>query len=50
MKGFFAKKNTEPKKIIKEYRVEKTDEFKTGNEIGLRHLKMLNLLMLDHKQ
>ena len=23
MKGFFAKKNTEPKKIIKEYRVEK---------------------------
>ena len=39
MKGFFAKKNTEPKKIIKEYRVEKTDEYKTGNEIGLESFK-----------
>tara|TARA_B100000686_G_C16570515_1_gene852686 strand:+ start:88 stop:879 length:792 start_codon:yes stop_codon:yes gene_type:complete len=39
MKGFFAKKNTEPKKIIKEYRVEKTEEFKTGNEIGLELFK-----------
>ncbi len=39
MKGFFAKKNTEPKKIIKEYRVEKTDEYKTGSEIGLEIMK-----------
>ena len=39
MKGFFAKKNTEPRKIIKEYRVEKTEEFKTGNEIGLESFK-----------
>ncbi len=39
MKGFFAKKNTEPKKIIKEYRVEKIDEYKTGSEIGLEILK-----------
>tara|TARA_Y100001970_G_scaffold254761_1_gene330849 strand:- start:1740 stop:2519 length:780 start_codon:yes stop_codon:yes gene_type:complete len=39
MKGFFAKKNTEPKKIIKEYRVEKPEEFKTGNEIGLEAFK-----------
>ena len=39
MKGFFAKKNTEPKKIIKEYRVEKSEEFKTGNEIGLEIFK-----------
>ena len=35
MKGYFAKKNTEPKKILKEFRVEKTDLFKEGNEIGL---------------
>ena len=34
MKGFFAKKNPEPKKIIKEYRIEQPDDFKTGNEIG----------------
>ena len=39
MKGFFAKKNTEPKKIIKEYRVGKVDEYKTGSEIGLEILK-----------
>ena len=39
MKGYFAKKNTEPKKIIKEFRLEKTDGYKTGNEIGLETLK-----------
>ena len=39
MKGFFAKKNTEPKKIIKEFRLEKTDDYKTGNEIGIETLK-----------
>ena len=39
MKGFFAKKNTEPKKIIKEYRIDKPEEFKTGNEIGLEVFK-----------
>tara|TARA_B100000686_G_scaffold3325_1_gene3527 strand:+ start:853 stop:1659 length:807 start_codon:yes stop_codon:yes gene_type:complete len=39
MKGFFAKKNTEPKKIIKEYRIEKPEEFKTGSEIGLEAFK-----------
>ena len=39
MKGFFAKKNTEPKRIIKEYRTNKTDEYKPGNEIGLESFK-----------
>ena len=39
MKGFFSKKNTEPKKILKEYRTEKTDAYKTGNELGLDLLK-----------
>ena len=39
MKGYFAKKNTEPKKILKEFRIEKADEFKEGNEIGLEILK-----------
>ena len=28
MKGYFAKKKTEPKKILKEFRVEKNDQFK----------------------
>ena len=35
MKGYFAKKNTEPKKILKEFRVENTEEYKEGNELGL---------------
>ena len=39
MKGYFAKKNTEPKKIIKEYRVDKVDTYKTGNEVGLESFK-----------
>ena len=39
MKGYFAKKNTEPKKILREFRVEKTEEFKEGNEFGLEILK-----------
>ena len=35
MKGVFAKKGTEPKKILKEFRVDNVSEFKEGNEIGL---------------
>ena len=34
-KGFFSKKQTEPKKILKEFRVNNTDLFKEGNEFGL---------------
>ena len=39
MKGYFTKKNTEPKKILKEYRVDSTESYKTGNELGLELLK-----------
>ncbi|MDC0513559.1 50S ribosomal protein L3 [Pelagibacteraceae bacterium] len=39
MKGYFTKKNTEPKKILKEFRCEKLDNFKEGNEVGLEILK-----------
>ena len=39
MKGVFAKKNTEPKKILKEFRVDNISEFKEGNEIGLEIFK-----------
>ena len=35
MKGVFVKKGTEPKKILKEFRVDNVSEFKEGNEIGL---------------
>ena len=35
MKGYFTKRNTEPKKTLKEFRLENTENFKEGNEIGL---------------
>ena len=35
MKGYFSKKNTEPKRTLKEFRLESTENFKEGNEIGL---------------
>ena len=44
MKGFFAKKNTEPKKIIKEFRVEKPEDYKTGSEIGLETFKDIKFI------
>ncbi|MBD1139795.1 50S ribosomal protein L3 [Pelagibacterales bacterium SAG-MED38] len=39
MKGFFAKKNTEPKKRLKEFRVENIENYKEGNEFGLEIFK-----------
>ena len=39
MKGYFAKKKTEPKKILKEFRVNSLEAFKEGNELGLEILK-----------
>ena len=38
-KGYFAKKNTEPKKILKEFKVENTSNYKEGNEFGLEIFK-----------
>jgi large subunit ribosomal protein L3 len=39
MKGYFAKKNTEAKKLLKEFRVENTETYKEGNEFGLEIFK-----------
>jgi large subunit ribosomal protein L3 len=39
MKGYFAKKNTEPNKILKEFRVDNTEPYKEGNELGLEIFK-----------
>ena len=39
MKGYFAKKNTEPKKILKEFRTNNVAQFKEGNELGLEIFK-----------
>jgi len=39
MKGVFAKKSTEPKKILKEFRVNNISDFKEGNELGIELFK-----------
>ena len=39
MKGYFAKKNTEAKKRLKEFRVQNVENFKEGNEFGLEIFK-----------
>ena len=39
MKGYFAKKNTEPKRKLKEFRVEDIENYKLGNEFGLEVFK-----------
>ena len=38
-KGYFAKQNTEPKKVLKEFRVEDITKYKEGNEFGLEIFK-----------
>ncbi len=39
MKGYFVKKNTEPKKILKEFKVNNIETYKEGNELGLEIFK-----------
>ena len=39
MKGYFSKKNTEPKKTLKEFRVNNIEDYKEGNEVGLEIFK-----------
>ena len=39
MKGYFSKKNTEPKKKLKEFKVNNTENYKEGNEFGLEIFK-----------
>jgi len=49
MKGYFTKKNTEPKKILKEFRLDKTDDYKEGNEVGLEILKDIKFVDVRSK-
>tara|TARA_B100000945_G_scaffold283432_1_gene252480 strand:+ start:734 stop:1519 length:786 start_codon:yes stop_codon:yes gene_type:complete len=49
MKGFFAKKNTESKKILKEYRIDKTEEYKIGSEVGLELFKDVKFIDVRSK-
>ena len=49
MKGYFAKKNTEPKKTLKEFRVENLEDFKEGNELGLEIFKDIKFVDVRSK-
>ena len=48
-KGYFAKKNTEPKRFLKEFRVEDLSNFKEGNEFGLEILNDIKLVDIKSK-
>ena len=45
MKGYFSKKNTEPKKILKEFRVDNNEEYKEGIELGLEIFKDIKFIL-----
>ena len=49
MKGYFTKKNTEPKKILKEFRIENADQYKEGNELGIEIFKDKKFLDVKSK-
>ena len=49
MKGFFAKRNTEPKKKLKEFRVKNLESFKEGNEIGIEIFKDIKFVDIKSK-
>ena len=49
IKGFFTKKNTEPKKILKEFRVKDLSNYKEGNEFGLEIFKDIKFVDIRSK-
>ena len=49
MKGFFTKKNTEPRKIIKELRVKNAENYKPGNEFGVEIFKDIKFVDIRSK-
>ena len=49
MKGYFAKKNTEARKILKEFRVKDIDQYKEGNEFGIEIFKDIKFIDVRSK-
>ncbi len=49
MKGYFAKKNTEAKKILKEFKVNSIENYKEGNELGLEIFKDVKFVDVKSK-
>ena len=48
-KGFFAKKNTEPKRVLKEFKVKDLSNYKEGNEFGLEIFKEIKFVDVKSK-
>ncbi len=49
MKNFFSKKNTEPRKKLKEFRVQDLEKYKPGNEFGLEIFKDVKFVDVKSK-
>ena len=49
IKGYYAKKNTEPKKKLKEFRVSNLENYKEGNEFGLEIFKDIRFVDIKSK-
>tara|TARA_B100000965_G_scaffold401417_1_gene425219 strand:+ start:153 stop:863 length:711 start_codon:yes stop_codon:yes gene_type:complete len=49
MKGYYAKKNTEAKKILKEFRVKNIENYKEGNELGIEIFKDVKFVDVKSK-
>ena len=49
MKGYFAKRNTEARKILKEFKVKDVEQYKEGNEFGLEIFKDIKFLDVRSK-
>ena len=49
MKGYYTKKNTEPKKKLKEFRVKNLENYKEGNEFGLEIFKDIKFVDVKAK-
>tara|TARA_B100001057_G_C22676769_1_gene882124 strand:+ start:120 stop:830 length:711 start_codon:yes stop_codon:yes gene_type:complete len=49
MKGYFTKKNTEPKNKIKEFRVKSLENYKPGNEFGVEIFKDIKFVDIRSK-
>ena len=49
MRGYFAKKNTESKKVLKEFRVNDIENYKEGNEFGLEIFKDIKFVDVKSK-
>ena len=49
MKGYFSKKGTESRKILKEFKVKDLEQYKEGNEFGIEIFKDIKFLDVKSK-